>query len=571
MKTLKRFLFLYLFCLLPYFYANAVENKGANKSIADLFQKGNELNDKGDFGNATVLYIQSLKIAENEKDYSKCVEICSKISHNYCRLFKMNKALYFAEISVEYALKSNQKNDLSIAYSSLAGAYFDLQEYEKSIKNYKISNSYIADKKSEKYSYNIINLLSCYIELSKYDVAYSYLEDLKNTFINNKDTLGLGSVYRRSAYIEELKGNNQKALSYYHEAYSLLKNSIYLTQISEIISGLLTNHAMLCNGDSVYYYHDQFRFNEDKQLELRHNTDLNAVEAEYKIKRKDQQLKLQKETNKRLNLENERSNLLVWILLLTSSLILILICFLIFFMRQQKKLNTLELNQKNHKIAQLISNQEKISVEAQIKGESETRKKIASDLHDNVGGLLATLGMFIQNIKLYSEEDENKRSQIEKLIRKTVEDVRGLSHSLYYSTVNEGLKENLQQLQLGINNSKIIHFDLHFEIDHLFISDELSDDLFKIIQELTSNTLKHAKASKIEVQISYIESDSEIQLIFEDNGIGFNPSEVSQKNGIGFSTIESRVEKHKGTFTIDSNSDVGTTIIITFPIELNSK
>src|SRR5690606_5399246 len=88
-------------------------------------------------------------------------------------------------------------------------------------------------------------------------------------------------------------------------------------------------------------------------------------------------------------------------------------------------------------------------------------------------------------------------------------------------------------------------------------------EIYKIIQELTTNTLKHAKATLIDVEINIIEN--ELKMLFEDNGIGFNKDKKTSK-GIGLSNIYERIKELKGELFIDSKINRGTIIIIDIPL-----
>jgi len=104
---------------------------------------------------------------------------------------------------------------------------------------------------------------------------------------------------------------------------------------------------------------------------------------------------------------------------------------------------------------------------------------------------------------------------------------------------------------------------LYYELGNLNLNNRLGSELFSIVQELTTNTLKHARAKNITVQLSLL--DDKINLIFEDDGDGFDM--LTTNLGIGLKNIEKRVEKLDGTFIIDSSSKRGTTLIANIPFE----
>jgi signal transduction histidine kinase len=103
----------------------------------------------------------------------------------------------------------------------------------------------------------------------------------------------------------------------------------------------------------------------------------------------------------------------------------------------------------------------------------------------------------------------------------------------------------------------------HPETEINSIDEKYQMEIYKIIKELMTNTLKHAEATNVDIHLSIIEH--ELSLLFEDNGIGFDQS-ISQE-GIGFENIKNRVNELSGTVHIDSVPKRGTVISIEIPIK----
>ncbi len=153
-----------------------------------------------------------------------------------------------------------------------------------------------------------------------------------------------------------------------------------------------------------------------------------------------------------------------------------------------------------------------------------------------------------------------------KLIDQAVDEVRIISHNLASSVlVNFGLEITLHDLKntieantplqmdvviTGLNNSRLLP---NFEIA-----------IYRIIQELLNNTLKHARATRFNVELT--KSISEIVLIISDNGDGFEVEKAQRKGGMGLRNLESRVHQLKGTLHIDSDKGNGSTFIIEIPL-----
>ena len=211
------------------------------------------------------------------------------------------------------------------------------------------------------------------------------------------------------------------------------------------------------------------------------------------------------------------------------------------FKREKEKL-ALELEtNKTQTTLQLITTQE------------AERKRIAQDLHDDLGGNLASIKMNIQNLI----HDDTQLKPIFRLLDKASDDVRSISHNLMPPEFAETNLENLLVNQYNQLNSKgATHFNFvssgtnrrFNKIDELMI--------YRIINELTNNIVKHSHATEATMQLIYY--DDYLEIMAEDNGTG-----MAQKasDGIGLKNIQSRVNYLGGKINIHSNS-YGTTVIV---------
>jgi len=218
-----------------------------------------------------------------------------------------------------------------------------------------------------------------------------------------------------------------------------------------------------------------------------------------------------------------------------------------------------EINEQ--KVTALKQEQELNLIKAAIEGQDEERKRIAQELHDSIGGNLA--GIKLQMASL--DGDSKKFNAISGQLDETYQLVRDISHTLIPKKFKQNdFTELISDYAKSISGAGELAVDFHpHPIQKINAIDEkIQMELFKIIQELMTNTLKHAGARKVDIHLSLI--DKELSLLFEDNGSGFNISEIS--DGIGFENIKNRVGELVGRFHIDSASDRGTIISIEIPL-----
>lgn len=244
----------------------------------------------------------------------------------------------------------------------------------------------------------------------------------------------------------------------------------------------------------------------------------------------------------------------------TTGMLLLTIAIILFVYLYQRKLIKRKLAYQQ--IQDLLQKRELDSAYAILQAQDKERKRIAQDLHDNLGSILATLNMYADTLgqKKETKEKNELAEKISKLALQANEETRNLSHSLDSGTLKHfGLNTALVDLVDAIKEAKEIEINLEVAFQKIE-NIELSLNLYRIIQELFNNTLKHANASKISLELTQTQ-DNQISLIYEDNGIGFNENEVDGR-GMGLANLKLRTESINGHLTIDSNTEKGSTFII---------
>ncbi|MDG1332300.1 MAG: ATP-binding protein [Crocinitomicaceae bacterium] len=246
----------------------------------------------------------------------------------------------------------------------------------------------------------------------------------------------------------------------------------------------------------------------------------------------------------------------------TAGMLLMLIAFMTFAYRNQKQLMKKEV--KVREINELLKSEELKSAYALLEGQDNERQRISNDLHDRMGGQLATIKIYLDllNETQLSDDQQKLLNNILESTSSSIDEVRAIAHDLNSSTLKYyGLQKAIEHLSEAINASKKTHVTYHFSINH-DLESRFMRDVYHIIQELMTNSLKHAGATKIHIELTSLKD--ELNLIFEDNGIGFTHSD--QHEGIGLKSIGLRVERYQGTLTIDSTPTRGSSFIVEIPI-----
>lgn len=273
--------------------------------------------------------------------------------------------------------------------------------------------------------------------------------------------------------------------------------------------------------------------------------------------------------NKNLKIKDQQNKLILYSFIAVFIFFIIGAYFRILNINKKKKIAEQEKLIESQKLENVLKDQELHEIDKMLEGQEKERLKIANDLHDNLGSILATLRLNFQNLyqqkEGINEEEQEMFAKTDDLIEEAYQKVRGMAHAKNAGVIgSEGLVPAVQNIakKVAIPNKlkvQVIPFGMTKRLENA-----LEVTLFRMIQEILTNTIKHAEAS--EITISLTQDEDSINILIEDNGKGFNPKAIDKKEGIGLNNIEKKAEQLNGTFSIDSFEGKGTTIIIDIPI-----
>lgn len=236
------------------------------------------------------------------------------------------------------------------------------------------------------------------------------------------------------------------------------------------------------------------------------------------------------------------------------------LAFVMFFNFSQKKL--LKEQMRSQKLA--FDHQEQL-LHSTILTQEKERKRIARELHDEIGSKLNVILLNTHRLKKYHNEAnelEEISSEIKSVIHTTIDTTRRISHDLLPPTLEGfGLVEAIKELRDSFvkTGSVDIEFDL-IENEHKINDSLIELNLFRVLQEMINNSIKHGKASEINIQI-WVNKDK-IKLKYGDNGKGFDMSDQNLRKGLGLKNIESRLNMIQSTFYYDTSPGNGFNIEI---------
>ncbi len=264
----------------------------------------------------------------------------------------------------------------------------------------------------------------------------------------------------------------------------------------------------------------------------------------------------------RLNMVREEQYL-IFIVVSSSLVVLFLIAVvidLVLLYRGRKRLADKELELRQSQIDDLLRKQEIESVNALLKGQNDERRRIARELHDRLGSLLFTAKLHYRQVQKsiasLKAEQERAYSEVNNLLDEAVDEVRRISHDLYEGSLAKfGFRTALKQLIEAIMaaNPLKITFDDEGITNNAY--KDFERNLYRIMQELLSNSLKHSEAESISIRVS--QKEDTFMLTYRDDGKGMDLDKAEKADGIGLQNIKDRVNEIGGAMELEGKPGLG--------------
>lgn len=545
---------------------------------------------------------QFLLLASKQNDPNLIFDAYMRMGYMYEQKYVQNPSdLQFRNKAEQYYIQAIttfnknkgsmlNKSNLSYAAINLANLYIEFN-HDKAMQYAQLANKVSLETGDAIHiasSFGILAELA--IQNKNYDLAKSYflkasMEIGKSPVRNHNIEL---SILESLSRVSEEQGNDKEALTYY-KSYVDKYKSVYDQEKLDITKRLESQFEK----ERQEQKYIKLQLESDKkaqqiklinilraQREQVYNN-LKLVEenqrerlkfSELESEKKEQQLRLAKlETQQKNNDINSYKKLLAFKEKINTYYIVFIFIFIVLILlllyaykqrvksiKQRDELHALALEKEkqNSKISTLT---------ALLEGQEQERGRLARDLHDGLGGLLS--GTKLQLSYLDPHHSETIEEGISKSIDQidgAVEELRRVAHNLMPDLLMKyGLEVAIQEFASRISNNGL---DIHTEFIGYTnsISQEKQLILYRIIQELVNNAIKHASPSEIIIQIS--EEEKVLNLTVEDNGKGFDRTDLDMRKTAGFHNIELRVQFLKGTMNITSELNIGTSIELQIPI-----
>ena len=540
-------------------------------TATSLGQKADILSKRGKSEESIAVYLATLEAwkASNEPRRNEAVAVYyTKISTIYSGMLQFEKALYYDKLSLATFLSINNQESAAWAYVYITADFIGLKQLDSATHYLLKAKPIIEQLKNHRLSVQYHNKMGqISSQKNNHRAAIGYFEQAiaEAGIANNRYQILSNQRMIGVSYVK--LGDHSAARKYFSMALPEAIAGDYTKEKMEILQQLVIVEEKSNQIEKAYEYLKQVTELRDSVREEDSKKAVAEIENKYQAAEKGKEI-IQLNADKQMHLLSiEQKSILNYFLigLLAALVVVGLLSYRNIRHRQQLSRQQDEL-QQNH-IRELEKDKKLIAVDSMLKGQEDERSRLAKDLHDSLGGLLSGVKYSLSNMKDNLIITPDNMAVFERsldMIDMSIRELRRVAHNMMPEMLTKfGLDEALKEYCNTINATGLLSVKyLSIGLDtRLEKSSEII--IYRTIQELLNNIMKHAGAKEAIVQL--IKEHGRLNIIVEDDGKGFDTALLENNKGAGLTSIQSRVDYLKGRLDIHSTAGKGTLV----NIELN--
>jgi two-component system NarL family sensor kinase len=524
-----------------------------------LFNTGTSYRLLGDYDNAIRHFEEGKTIFTRFGDIKTEGRASDILQMLYQDLKQYNRAIEYGKKAVLAARLINDLPLLGNSLNNLGLSYFNLRKSDTAeavfTEALKIAFE-IGDKNLEHSAY--LNLASIHLKRGEYEKMKTLLE--KALKLSTELELHESELIARKglSFYYTFKNNYPLAQQYAKEALALSYQYGYRIERAKVFTELAKIAFSMQDIKLGDYYTEQSDLTGDSLMNESIQKNSLELEKKYETEKKVGQIK-QLEVEKQLQKLSIKQKNNLNTILIASAITLLIITILSYRSYQHKQKLQLQ------RIKELETQQQLTATEAVLKGEEQERTRLAKDLHDGLGGMLSGIKYSFNKMKgnlIMTPENNQAFERSMDMLDSSIKEMRRVAHNMMpEALVKFGLDTALKDFCIEINLSGALQISYQsIGLENAAIDQTTAITIYRIVQELLHNTMKHAAAKTSVVQI--IKSDGHLSITVEDDGKGFDTAILQHPKGIGWTNIQNRVEFIKGTIDLQSSTEKGTSVFI---------
>ncbi|SFC68541.1 Soluble NSF attachment protein, SNAP [Parapedobacter composti] len=512
---------------------------------------GNLYKVQGLYNEALDNYLKAAAYFEQQDSPRELGKLYSNIGGVYQVMINYDHAMRYFEKAQKLAEQTGDQEGLASVYTSLS----DIHLYKGTDKlqslHYAQEAVRLYQETGNKFSENMA--LQTVAKVHYYHDDFSAAMPIAEAALRQAEDLGFPSLIAHALIIVS-------NIHYHQEQYAqsattarqvLEHDSTNINVLRNVYANLTRAHAYLGQPDFTANYLDRYREVMDRYATETYQQALSAMEVKYETEKKE--LKIE-------TLEKQR-RLYTWLGVAGSIIFVLALAFAA--LRYRLAVSRQKLAEQE--TMRLQQEKQLIAVQAALDGEAAERSRLARDLHDGLGSMLSVVKFTLPQMKSGGVLEAVEVSRFQKalgMLDDSIRELRRIAHHMMpESLVRYGLKASLSDFCEAIPT-----VDFHYFGNEARLPEKLEILVYRCIHELVNNALKHARATRINVQL--VQEPNRISFTVQDDGVGFDPGTVTE--GTGLQNIRQRVTAFQGTMNIYSSKQ-GTEIHVELELTTNEQ
>lgn len=501
---------------------------------------------------AVVASLQSIEILEELKKYRSLAITCINLAATYQRLQLTEKQKEYVDKGVTFGRLSGDKDIIMLSYLRKSNYYTEIRDFTSALAAADSATPYFSDKYdfSRKQNYFLVKA-NAFQNVQQYDSAVVYYQKSHDNAAQTGSRWNMTEPLMQIGYVYLQQKDYGQAEKYVKMGLEIAEQDSIQVFMKEGYGTLSDIYAATGNFPQAYESLQKYNVLKDTLQSEERKKFVLDLEKKYETEKKDAQVRLQElEIAKRRSINHGMT---------AFSLSIIIILVLVY--RNFRQRNRLQ----EEKILKLETEKQLSAAEAVLKGEEQERSRLAKDLHDGLGGLLSGIKYSFTSMKenlIMTPENARVFERSLDMLDTSIQEMRRVAHNLMPESIFRfGLDAALNDFCSGINESGVLKITYQsFGLGDAKPDHAISVSVYRIIQELVNNILKHAQARQALVQVTV--SGNLLLVDVEDDGKGFDAGKIDGNKGIGWGNIQSRIGYLGGKLDLKSNPGEGTIVHI---------
>lgn len=508
----------------------------------------------GNYKSAIDYALKCIDLSEKRKDSTDLGGHYATVSNTYLNLGQYEKCIDYAKKAVDIGIKFKDGQAVTAGYNNTAASYSNMHHINEAIYYYeKLLKIAREEEDVVMTTYALINKAYNHFKINDLAGIKHTVSQLEDVIPQMPDKSILAEAYNAKALQFILEKNYLPAKAALDTGVALAKGE----NAADALGNLYYAYSKFYYTQDKIKEAEDYSYKKDSLVTIANQQSLNFymqdLETKYETEKKEAQIQLQQTQLKQKTIFN-------YFLIGGAAAFLVISLLGYRNYKSRQKLQQLRIDE--------LENEKQLAASAAVlKGEEQERARLAKDLHDGLGGMLSGIKYSLNNVKgnlIMTPDNTQAFERSIDMLDGSIREMRRVAHNMMPEVlVKYGLDTALKEFCNDIDNSGVLAVNYHaIGLTDVSLDQSIAITIYRIVQELVHNAIKHAGAAHILVQLHVVASEKLLTLTVEDDGRGFDTGTLKEAAGIGWKNICSRVDFLKGKIDITSGAGKGTSVLI---------